>query len=434
MTRERTPLSGLTPPDYLNELLEFVRANFPSVWELFASRKKRESQREKLRVQILKHGYRLDSQTHPETFQAVEAAASRLKWDFPIQLYQAENSSRANGYIVCLPGEAHILLSGPLEESLTHEELVALLGHELSHALLWTNWDEEFLILEDTLNALADENPSRDAFDESLRLYRLFVEVFCDRGALLASESLDASIAMLVKVVTGVRRVHPRKYLEQADEIFAKEREVASQRDTHPESFIRARALNLWQSHGRDCEEDVRQMIVGQPTIDELGLLEQATYRDLTCSMIKQFVAPAWVKTDGIRALVTQYIDRREYSRGDAEQIWKSERSKPGTEAVSSISSAKVGVALKSNETDLSREHPTVRNYFASLLLDFVASEPDLAPAILAHAMDLAERSGLREDFRELASRELNLSLSKWDELETKRFEILAKADKESKS
>ena len=84
---------------------------------------------------------------------------------------------------------------------------------------------------------------------ESARLCDLYTEVFADRGSLLAAGSAADAIAALLKVETGLAEVCAESYLRQADEIFAQASPRAEQL-THPEAFIRARALALWESKG----------------------------------------------------------------------------------------------------------------------------------------------------------------------------------------
>ena len=52
-------------------------------------------------------------------------------------------------------------------------------------------------------------------------------------------------MSTLVKMTTGLTEVDADSYVRQAEEIFSKDSVQANQL-THPESYIRARALMLW--------------------------------------------------------------------------------------------------------------------------------------------------------------------------------------------
>ena len=62
---------------------------------------------------------------------------SRLELNIPLTIYQAQQSSQLNAALYYIPGEAHIVLSGPIISLLNDIELRSVLGHELAHYHLW---------------------------------------------------------------------------------------------------------------------------------------------------------------------------------------------------------------------------------------------------------------------------------------------------------
>ena len=98
---------------------------------------------------------------------------------------------------------------------------------------------------------------------QTARRYQLYTEIFADRGALCVTGLLDPVIAGLVKIQTGLAQVSAPAYLKQAEEIFAGGN-VATVEHSHPEAFIRARALSLWHDEpenaaSRDRGDDRRR-------------------------------------------------------------------------------------------------------------------------------------------------------------------------------
>src|SRR5260370_1076665 len=85
--------------------------------------------------------------------------------------------------------------------------------------------------------------PARAArHEEAARHYQLYTEILADRGSFCVTRDVNPVIAGLVKIQTGLSQVSPASYLKQAEEIFSKGN-VATEGLSHPEAFIRARAL-----------------------------------------------------------------------------------------------------------------------------------------------------------------------------------------------
>ena len=62
-----------------------------------------------------------------------------------------------NAFLAWIPGEAHVVLKGPVLSSLRPGELRAILGHELSHAILYDLDEGAYLVAGQVLQAMAGD-------------------------------------------------------------------------------------------------------------------------------------------------------------------------------------------------------------------------------------------------------------------------------------
>ena len=113
---------------------------------------------------------------------------------------------------------------------------------------------------------------------------------------------------MLVKVHTGAATVNSQSYLRQADEVFERG-PAATKGITHPEAFIRARAIRLWAEGAAEADAQVREMIEGWPGIDELDLLRQAEVSSVTRRLIDALLGHGWMQTDLVLAHARLYFE-----------------------------------------------------------------------------------------------------------------------------
>src|SRR5262249_17004466 len=143
-----------------------------------------------------------------------------LKIKAPVILYQAQCPVGLNASLAYVPGEVHIVLVGGVYNALSVAELKALLGHEVAHFLLFDAWNGDFLCVSELLHALSNDAAVHPCHLETARLFRLYSEIFADRGALLAAGEPLVSIAALIKANTGLGEVSAEGYLRQAEEIF----------------------------------------------------------------------------------------------------------------------------------------------------------------------------------------------------------------------
>ena len=81
-----------------------------------------------VRLELLKATVRLDRETHSALYAAADDDARTLAIDAPITLYQAPGAEGANAALWFLPGEAHVILRGPVATALAALSAAAYLA------------------------------------------------------------------------------------------------------------------------------------------------------------------------------------------------------------------------------------------------------------------------------------------------------------------
>ena len=207
-------------------------------------------------------------------------------------------------------------------------------------------------------------------------------------------------VAALVKMQTGLTQVSAASYLKQAEEIFAKGN-VATEGLSHPEAFIRARALALWQEQRGNAVAQISGMIEGATTLEELDLIAQKRLTSATRRLLEHLLRPKWFQTPATLGHAKLFFDDFCPAEGDD--------SAPGDE-------------LKFSDTKL-------REYVCYLLLDFAKADPDLDDMPLAAALDWSRRLELDAQFEKLAAKELKLKVRDVRRIKEQAAEMLAKAE-----
>jgi hypothetical protein len=371
------------------------------LWDWFASAKSQADYTEHLRLELLKLTYRLDAESHPDLYRATDEAKARLELEIPVTVYQAQQSLQPNAALLYIPGEGHLVFSGPALSLLTGDELRAVVGHELAHFHLWESDSGEFHIAERVLQAIANDPRAAPSHERSARRFQLYTEIFADRGALAVTGDLGPVVTGLVKMQTGLAQVSAASYLKQVEEVFERSH-VSSQGASHPEDFIRARALALWAERGDAASESITAMIQGSLTLDDLDLLGQQRMTEATRLLLEQFLQPTWFRTDAVL--------------GHARLFFESFR--PAT-------AKDPGVPDRLKFSD-----PALREYICHVLLDFVAADPELDELPLAAAFELSAQLDIGPSFEALAAKALPLKPRDLKRLKERASDILARADR----
>ncbi len=379
------PEERLRPLAYQRAIADYLRAEEPGVWEWFSSNRFREKHAEQVRLDILKATYRLEREAHGELYAIADEVRTALGLSVPLTVYQAPAAEGGmNAFLAWIPGEAHVVLKGPVLSSLRPGELRAILGHELSHAILYDLEEGAYLVAGQVLEAMACDANADPSHLESARLYNLYTEVFADRGSLCASGSAADSITALLKVETGLADVSAESYLRQADEIFAQASPRAEQL-THPEAFIRARALALWESKGEESDPDVARMLEGRPVLGALDLVARRRVEELTRELLAAYLGPEPFRTESVVGHARRFFP----------EFTPSPRRTGDLDGLRGF--------LDGCDT-------SIRDYFCYVVLDLVAVERELEDVPLARGIVLSGELGFEGRFCELAAKELKLS------------------------
>lgn len=368
----------LTPLHLLRALADWLQREEKEVWQWFAEKEKTATDAEQVRLSLLRDTYRLDAEAHPEVFREIADACEALGIQAQVFAYQAQDSTAPNAAVCHLPGEAHVIFSGPILSLLSADELRGVIGHELAHHHLWQMDDGAFYLTDRILHSAASHPGAEPAHSQSARVWRLATELFADRGAFLAANSLETAVAGLVKTTTGLAQVSAKSYLAQAEEIFSKSKPKTDQL-THPETFIRARALQLWVEEDDSLEETIAKMLNFDDGLDDLTLVQQAELAALTRRFLSSLLEPTWFQTEAVLAHARLFF--RDF--------------KPAPDATIL--------------TELAERPASHREYLAQLMLDFCAVDPDLDDAPFERCLEFARDLECLGAFEKLLTKELKV-------------------------
>ena len=396
-------LDDLNPLPYHLAIRDYLKNDEPEVWAWFAANRVRKEQTDAVRFELLKSTYRIERSSNTAWYEAAEQAASALALDLPITLYQAQEPVGLNASLAFVPGEAHIVLHGSVAATLTDLEFRAVLAHELGHLLLWQGWDGEFLVVDQLLSALTHDPRAETPHFASARLFALYTEIFCDRASLLATGDLLPTVAMLIKVSTGLKEVSADSYLQQAEEVFSQGAAKAAEW-THPEAFIRARALRLWSEGDPVTDSKTGLMIEGCPALESLDLVTQKRAAVWTRRLIDAMLAWPWMQSEPVLNHVRRFFD---------------DYAPPATQGAEQQTDGSLAELLATDDA-------AMQDYYCFVLLDLVTVDRDLEQLPLAAALVLTDRLGWKERFMDHARREMRLRKSQLERIDQQKDELLA--------
>jgi hypothetical protein len=376
----------LLPLKYHGDLVEYLKRDEPHVWDWASSANARVQQSEEMREAMLRQTYRLEPDSHPAVFEACSTAMEKLGIEAPVTVYQAADGTM-NAALYYIPGEVHIVFSGPTLERLGDAELLALIGHELAHYKLWSADDGAYYNSSRVLDLALSFPDAAPAHRETARLLSLNTEIYADRGAALVVGDLAPAVSMLVKVMTGLNTVDPAAYLRQANELEASN--VKSAGYSHPESFLRARALELWWQGAEQLDEWIDRRLLGPISIEALDLLRQRELTRLTRGFLTRFAKPG---EGGDQAVLTQI--RRYFPE------------------------------FKPDETPLELERisaekidDATRDYFIALMFDCAMADPDISEGMMTIAAKTAQSIGATDQLKAALKRDLKWTKKSTDAL-----------------
>ncbi len=354
-------------------------------WNYFAVDQNKDNQLQQFKTELLKNTYKFDETTDSFIYEKLTLAKEKLGLEkLPVTVYQAQFTDELNANIVYLNNEAHIVFSGSITKLLNEEELLAVLSHELTHIKLYTMLDGDLEVADRIITSIANNYSSEPAYFETARLFRLHTEIFCDRGAYAVTGNINSIITSLIKSSTGLENVNVESYLKQADEIFSQDNHFKTIGTSHPENFIRAKAIQLWHLKKEEAVAEISKMIEGYVDIDQLDIFKQENLTQLTYKFLQLLLKPNWFKTTMVLSQAKEYFPN--FNTND--QVLLTE------EMIDKLTNA----------------HQSVKDYFSYVLMDFALIDPSLEEVPSGWTFQLAEDLQLKDSYDNIIKKELKFS------------------------
>jgi hypothetical protein len=176
---------------------------------------------------------------------------------------------------------------------------------------------------------------------------------------------------------------------------------IAAEGISHPETFIRARALELWQTQPESSAAAIARMIEGAIELNELDLAGQRRVTEATRQLLTRLLQPMWFQTPAVLGHARLFF--ADFQPGPTD-----------TAALDSV---------------LKQGGASMREYFCYVLLDFAKADPDLDDMPLVAALELSRQLEMDALFEKLAVKELKLKVRDIRKLKDKAGELLAGAE-----
>lgn len=379
--------------DFHKDLVDHLERFEPEIWQWFSSDKLTEQAFDDSRLELLKNAIRLDADIHPTLFETAAKVAEQLEIDKPISLYQGTGQQR-NAALFYTPNELNILFEGETLEILSDIELQCLLGHEMAHYLHKTRENSRYFTADRMLEWICGEHGCHSAYVRSLWLSRLYQEIFADRVGLSVCNDRDTAISVLIKVGSGLKEFSVDRYLEQAKEAMEMNQRDGAKGYSHPETYIRAIALDEWSKDPEKSNANLRELVEGSTRLERLDLLGQLKLNDLTQELLGNFLQEEWASADDIQAHAKAYFPDFEPPLSPTEML------------------------------NLAQQSDDVKDYFASVLLDFAAADPDLEDEPLLSALRFADEHGLTTQIDKRVVKDLGVPKKKLSALRKASTEV----------
>lgn len=390
----------MEPSSYHRQVSHYLEHNEPELWRWMGN--SQEEHQSALQLHLLKTCYQLSTEAHGPLHDLVADVCNTLQIAPHISLYQATRTESTNVSIYMGKDEAYIIFQGQVLDLLSDVELKAVLGHELSHYLLLQREDRRYWIASQILDRLAMEPDTTNVWISTAIRFQQHTEIYADRGAFRACGDIAPCISSLVKLETGLKQVHAESYLKQADEIFANDI-VISDGLSHPQAYIRARALQLHRDDASNAEHTIAGMLAGPLGTDKLDILGQLDVQKITRGVLRKLLAPAWFQTDAVLSLARKYFE--DFSPA----------SKPD----------------ENDSTALPAGHQ-LDEYLSFVLLDFATADTSLEEYPVMATLRLSGQLGVAETFERMLIKEIKLKKTQLSHLKKDAEAMLSKIEANS--
>lgn len=270
-----------SPLPYMLQVLEFATSQSP-IWSHFE--KNYHAENKQLEIDdLIKGSYIITPNTHSVLFDALNWVVEKMDLkDIHFEIYQQEQSKWDNAQIIFNNKEAVILLAGKAWQEMNLEVLKALLAHECAHYYLLHHNDGKFAICIKILQALANEHYHSAIFEETIRKFQLYTEIYCDRVAYQLLQQVDPMIELLITISSGLKKVDVAGYIVQAQKIVTKDPHFTSEQYTHPENFIRALSLLHWHENKEEADQLITALIAPQTVLHRMDYFDQQYHQKMT--------------------------------------------------------------------------------------------------------------------------------------------------------
>ncbi len=376
----------LEPLSYHVAVADHLERAEPDLWAWFRSDAFSKSYKAETDKDLLRTAIRLDRPDdkfgpNERRYALAEKARNALGLSNPIKLFQMQETDGApNAFLVFTPGEIQIAFSGRILELLiTDAELLDVLGHEISHYKLFTEADGRFHTADRLLLWLIQRDNCPPEFFETWRRNKLYTEIYCDIGGLIACGDRDATIRGLVKAIADFKDADAESYLRQARDLLVAG-PGATRGLTHPELHVRVLAIaNVEATPPDEFQALLRKLIAGKIELGGLDLADQKQLGILTRQVLDRVLSEAGRGSDDVLAHARQMF--ADYQ--------------PPKTAPAPL--ADVAETLAASAID----------YLAYLLLDLGAIDGSGSRSLMAIAASAAGELGIGRRFREIARVEL---------------------------
>lgn len=391
-------------PSYLVDICKYLKSDKQGLWKRFVAAAARGKYMDAAGLSLLQFGRDVDPEKHVELYDSVQRVAAAFGVNSAkFRLYLTHNSRLINAPPVCIAGEIHLALNQEILKKNKLRETDAIFGYKLFHYLLYNIESQCYFITERILNALACA-AADSSYYQSARLFALYTEIFCDRGAYLAVRDISIVNNAFYKLSPGqthgagkrpcFEKAPAKRSIAAATE-FSSDAETESESesdmedDKQSEYFLRSQALSGWVD--KQNEQAIISLTRAAVTIENLDLLEKKTITKQTRRLIQTILTYPGMRNAIALAYACQFFNNGNLS--NLEQLDQRDI---------------IGIRSSAN---------TVKEYFSYILLDFCVLKRESVETSLIAGVALSSRIGIYQHFSELAKQELNLSRKIIDQL-----------------
>ena len=215
---------------------------------------------------------------------------------------------------------------------------------------------------------------------------------------------------MLVKVTMGATSVAPSEFMQQTQEVLNRleaERKLGSDGLTHPETYIRAFAIDRFANHRESASDPIAKLIEGTLDMSTLDLLQQQFVSHATRQLLHRIFKLKAMRSELMLSHARLYFEDFSLSEIDTESSC---------------------LELTSLIEDHQKKE-AVSSYFAYVLLDFATADRSLDEFPLANSMQVAEELGIKDVFITIARKELKLRKNQIEQCDRDKEAMLQNAE-----